>query len=96
MGEALDTQLETGREADPPEVPAPGGTPSPAETSAYPVLSAAMSGLELLITGLRAQHADRAEGRARPAAPAGARPAAADRAAWETRPAQAGHPAGHG
>jgi TetR/AcrR family transcriptional regulator, tetracycline repressor protein len=110
MGEALDTQLETGREADPPEVPAPGGTPSPAETSAYPVLSAAMSGLEpfgssdqrfeygleLLITGLRAQHADRAEGRARPAAPAGARPAAADRAARETRPAQAGHPAGHG
>jgi TetR/AcrR family transcriptional regulator, tetracycline repressor protein len=75
IGEALDTQRETGRDAAPSGESAPGGNPDPAELSAYPLLGAAIDalepfgssdqrfeyGLNLLITGLRAQHASRRE-----------------------------------
>jgi TetR/AcrR family tetracycline transcriptional repressor len=68
IGEALDTQRETGRDAAPSAAPASGGTP---DLSEIPLLSAAIGalepfgssdqrfeyGLNLLITGLRAQHA---------------------------------------
>jgi TetR/AcrR family tetracycline transcriptional repressor len=73
IGEALDTQRETGRDAAPSGAPAPGGNPDPAGLSAYPLLGAAIGalepfgssdqrfeyGLNLLITGLRAQQAGR-------------------------------------
>lgn len=82
IGEALDTQRETGRDASPSGPPPAGGSPDPGEVSAYPLLGAAIGalepfgssdqrfeyGLNLLITGLRAQHAGREQ-------PPGARPA---------------------
>jgi TetR/AcrR family tetracycline transcriptional repressor len=73
IGEALDTQRETGRDVDPSGSPVPGGGAGPEGFAAYPVLSAAAGalepfgssdqrfeyGLNVLITGLRAQQADR-------------------------------------
>ncbi|MFY9933940.1 MAG: TetR/AcrR family transcriptional regulator C-terminal domain-containing protein [Streptosporangiaceae bacterium] len=70
IGEALDTQRETGRDAGPSGATAPGASPDPGE---IPLLSAAIGalepfgssdqrfeyGLSLLITGLRTQHAGR-------------------------------------
>jgi TetR/AcrR family transcriptional regulator, tetracycline repressor protein len=75
IGEALDTQRETGRNAAPSGASAPGGNPDPAGLSAYPLLGAAIGalepfgssdqrfeyGLNLLITGLRAQQAGRGQ-----------------------------------
>jgi TetR/AcrR family tetracycline transcriptional repressor len=72
IGEALDTQREAGREAGLSGAPAPAGTADPGGATAYPLLTAATGalepfgssdqrfeyGLNLLITGLRAQHAD--------------------------------------
>jgi len=74
IGEALDTQRETGRDTGPSGMPAPSGKPDPEGSGACPVLSAATAalepfgssdqrfeyGLNLLITGLRAQHDGRA------------------------------------
>jgi TetR/AcrR family tetracycline transcriptional repressor len=73
IGEALDTQREAGREAGLPGTGAPAAAPDPGGATTYPLLSAAVGalepfgssdqrfeyGLNLLITGLRAQHADR-------------------------------------
>jgi TetR/AcrR family tetracycline transcriptional repressor len=80
IGEALDTQRETGRDAGPSEAPAPGDDLDPAVAGAYPLLGAAIGalepfgssdqrfeyGLDLLITGLRARHAAQAPDGAQP------------------------------
>jgi TetR/AcrR family transcriptional regulator, tetracycline repressor protein len=69
IGEALDTQRETGRGTGPTATPSPGGNLGPEGPGAYPLLGAAISalepfgssdqrfeyGLNLLITGLRAE-----------------------------------------
>jgi TetR/AcrR family transcriptional regulator, tetracycline repressor protein len=73
IGEALDTQRETGRDAGPSGAMAPEGNPDPEGFGAYPLLGTAIRalepfgssdqrfeyGLNLLITGLRAQDAGR-------------------------------------
>jgi TetR/AcrR family transcriptional regulator, tetracycline repressor protein len=109
IGEALDTQREAGREDGPAEVPVPGDDPGPGLASAYPLLSAAAGalepfgssdqrfdyGLDLMITGLRAQLAGREGTRPPEGLPealpgrAAAGSLAAGRAAQETPPGQA-------
>jgi TetR/AcrR family transcriptional regulator, tetracycline repressor protein len=75
IGEALDTQRETGRDVGPSGALAPGGYPDPEGSGAYPLLDEAIRalepfgssdqrfeyGLNLLITGLQAQHAGRGQ-----------------------------------
>jgi TetR/AcrR family transcriptional regulator, tetracycline repressor protein len=104
IGEALDTQRETGRDAGPSGAAAPEDAP---DLSEVPLLSAAVRalepfgssdqrfeyGLNLLITGLRAQHAGREHPRQEARPPEGASPPEAAHRQEAGRPAER---AGHG